>query len=526
MESPRKIKRIVVLGGGTAGMISAVAIKRNLPDIELTVVRSTKMGVIGVGEGTIPSVPHFLHRFAGIDKLEFHREVRPTIKLGIRYLWGPRPYFHYTFSPQLMAPNKNFEHQKGFYCDEEFDFADTNSALMEHDKVCFRRPNGMPRYNPNHAYHLENRKFVGFMEKVTDRMGINKVDAIVEHVIQDENGIRGLFLDNGQTCEADFFVDCSGFKGLLIGETLNEEWVEFNNALYCDSAVVGGWERTPDDVLHPFTTAETMKHGWAWKIEHDEIINRGYVFCSKFVSDDEAEAEFREKNPKLGETRVIRFNAGVRRRSWVKNVFALGNSAGFVEPLEATSIGMICDAALHMVKALKGSGGMLLDPQRTVANRVAFKNWEIIRDFLALHYRFNHRYDTPFWKACLNDVPLGDAQEIVDYYREVGPDLSLFTTELKRDFFTAEGYLAMLVGQKVPYRNNIEIPSEQRNRWTEFKTALGNAASNGVDMQKYLELERTVGVEISNNAMDRKLHKRQQVNPVGQGYQTGELNWH
>ncbi len=523
-ETP--IQKIVVLGGGSAGFLAGVAIAQQLPQVELVIVRSTKMGVIGVGEGTIPSVVQFLHRFLNLEMREFNQAVRPSIKLGIRYLWGQRPFFHYTFSPQLTQLHPRLPLPKGYFCQDNFEYADLNSALMNFDKVCLRRPNGTPKFNPNFAYHLENKQFVDYFEQLADQLGIQKIDAIVERVDADDSGVTALHLDNGQAISGELFIDCSGFRAELVGKVLKEPFVDFHNALFCDRAVVGGWQRTDADPYHPYTTAETMDAGWAWQIEHDELVNRGYVFCSKFLDDDQAVAEFCEKNPKVEQPRVIRFRAGVHRRTWVKNVVAIGNSAGFVEPIEATAIGMICDAVSRLVRGISVSDLRMLDIQRKIFNRIVFKNWEIIRDFLALHYKFNDRLDTEFWRHCRQYVPLGDAQELVDYYREVGPDFGFLTVELKRDFFTAEGYLAMLLGQRVPYRRQVDIDATMSAQWATFKRNLTQAASAGMGMQDYLALLRNTPLDQSALAGNGARAISGPGMPTSEDARAGELNWH
>lgn len=523
----RQIKKIVVLGGGTAGFLSALALNRSLAEIEVVLVRSTKMGVIGVGEGTIPSVVHFLHQFLEIDTFDLYKKVSASPKLGIRYLWGKRPYFNYTFSGQLVSPHRQMRRPRGYYCDEAFDFADLNAALMNNDHVCMRFPDGAPRHNPNVAYHLENKSFVAYLESMAVREGIEMIDDKVDDVICDESGVQTLLLESGQQLHGDFFIDCSGFRAELIGKALQEERIDFGNALFCDRAVVGGWERT-DETYHPYTTAETMDAGWCWKIEHDHLINRGYVFCSQFISEDESVAEFQRKNPRAGDPRVIQFDSNVVQRSWVQNVVAIGNAAGFVEPLEATSIGMICDASLRLSKALAASGGRILSSQRDIFNRITQKNWTIIRDFLALHYKFNNRLDTPFWQAARQDVCLGDAQSYVDYFRDVGPDFRILNTELKRDFFTAEGYLVMLVGQQVPYSREFEISKQELTAWSQFKQTINGVAAKGCSVPEFLKLARSENPHelFKLKRPTSKAGTRNTNARVGESVNSGELTWH
>jgi tryptophan halogenase len=518
-SQPAKIRRVVVLGGGTAGFLAALAISRHVPDITVTVVRSKRLGVIGVGEATIVSIIPFLHRYLGLDSRMFHQRVRPSVKLGIRFLWGKRPWFHYTFSRQLSEPDPALQYPRGYFCRDEFDFADLPSALMTHNKVCMKRIDGRPALTSSFAYHLENRTFVDFLETIAEERGIPKIDDELAGVEKGPNGIKALVLKSGQRVEGDLFIDCSGFRSELLGKAMNEEFVSFKKALFCDRAIVGIWERT-DDPYHPFTTAETMDAGWCWKIEHDEIINRGYVYCSAFLTDEQAEREFRAKNPKIDKVWFLDFPAGARRRSWVDNVVAIGNAAGFIEPLESTAIAMICDSVAHVVRSLQASDGVIEPVMRDNYNRIFFHNWEIFRDFLSIHYRFNDRLDTPFWQAARNDVCLGDIKPAIDYYKAVGPDLRLLNYDFKRDAFSTEGYLVLLVGQQVPYRRQIRIDAGQAEMWRERRRDLDRRARGGMDMAECLADLRANGLP--------GYGPTSATDPAGDrfGKDFGELFWH
>lgn len=489
------VRHIVVLGGGTAGLLAALAIERHLPQIRVTVVRSSQLGIIGVGEGTVPSIVRFLHDYLSIDSKTFHQTVRPSLKLGLRFLWGKRSHFHYSFSPQFSAPVPGLPHAKGWYCNDDLAYADICSALMDADKSCLKRIDGRPRFVGPFAYHLENERLVGFLETLTDNARIEKIDDVVVRVKQREAGIESLELESGRSVRADLFVDCSGFRSELLGRSLSERFVDFSNTLLCDRAVAGGWPRT-HEIYKPYTTAETMRAGWCWQIEHDELINRGYVYSSRFIDDAEAEKEFREKCPRLTETRTIRFRTGVHERTWVKNVVALGNAAGFVEPLEATAIGMMCDGISLLVRALQSAHGRLLDIHRDNYNRYVWDSWQTVRDFLALHYKFNDRLNSPFWQAANEETTLGRAQHLVDYFRAGGPDFRFLDRELRTDMFTSEGYLAMLLGQGVAF--NAPAEPLETERWKQFKMDLQRQASAGMDMHQCLSSLRMNGLTKSD----------------------------
>ena len=205
-------------------------------------------------------------------------------------------------------------------------------------------------------------------------------------------------------------MDSTGFRSLLLGQTLDEPFVSFKPSLFCDRAVVGEWDRGPAEPIYPYTTAETMNAGWCWQIEHVHRVARGYVYSSDFVTDDLAEHEFRRKNPRVKATRLVRFVSGRRRYAWVKNVVAVGNASGFVEPLEATSLLVISHEAKMLTEILLETK---LDPAPAaqVYSIKSAVSWDAIRDFLSVHYRFNTRLDTPFWRACRSDVDLCRARK-------------------------------------------------------------------------------------------------------------------
>ncbi len=485
------IRKILVLGGGSAGFLTAITLRIKFPDVQVTLLRSQQIGIIGVGEGTTFTIPIYLHGYLGIDPKRFHQEVKPTYKLGIRFLWGPRPHFHYSFTSQLNARLSNLPKPNGYYCDELFDFADQNSALMNRDLAFIKQEDGGPLIETNVAYHLENRQLVEFLEKAGRAAGVEILDDTFQQVEQDDHGVKALHLQSGQSLSADLYVDCSGFRSELLAGAMEEPFHSFASSLFCDRAVIGGWPRHEEPVK-PYTTAETMNAGWAWQIEHDNIINRGYVYSSAFLSDDEAEQEFREKNPRVETTRIVKFISGRYRNTWVKNVVALGNASGFVEPLESTSLAVICDHAAALVKTINDSDREIRSSQVACYNRYSANNWDCIRRFLALHYKFNNRLDTPFWNHCRQETDLCDAQGIVDFYQANGPSLiwsqMLLETE---DPFGWEGYLTMLVGQRVPYHRIHKPTPEEVQRWEHYKQVLAQRTSQSMNMQEAVQIIRS-----------------------------------
>jgi tryptophan halogenase len=483
------IHNVTILGGGSAGFLSALAIKSKLPQLRVEVLRSPDIGIIGVGEGSTAAFTRFLHNFLVIDRAKFFEIARPTWKLGLKFIWGKRPSFNYTFGPglearsvpQLMYPN-------GYYCADNIEFTDPYSAMMSLNKA-FEQKDGLPVVHGSIAYHFENEKFVRYLELYARSIGVEIRDTNVTSVLTNENGVEGLMLDSGEKVTADLYVDASGFRSELLGKALAEPFISFNSTLFCDRAVVGGWDRGPDDqVIQPYTTCETMDSGWCWQIEHENRVNRGYVYSSAFISDNDAEMEFRRKNPKVSATRIVRFISGRYERAWVKNVVAVGNASGFVEPLEATALGIIGVQNWSMLDALTLSA---CDPgpmQRKLFNRFNAINWDSVRGFLGIHYRFNDRLETPFWKHCRQHTDLAGASDIAECYQEIGPDGSWGNVAINapHDQFTIGGYITMMAGMRVPFARKIDLSQSEMNKFEIVRSRCREMASRGMSVRDAL----------------------------------------
>jgi tryptophan halogenase len=483
------IRNILVLGGGSAGFLAAITLKHRLPQLPVTVLRSKEIGIIGVGEGTTIPVMNHLHGYLGIGFADMHRVAQPTWKMGIRFLWGPRPYFDYALSRQLDVRFQGMSKVIGYYSGAVLDYG-AASALMTHNCVYPRRSDGLPHITSDPAYHIENELFVAFLEKAAQQRGVDVLDDTVTEVRQNEAGITALELESGRALTADLYIDCSGFRSVLLGQALAEPFVSFKRSLFVDRAVVGGWQRD-DEPIKPYTTAETMDSGWCWQIEHEFRINRGYVYSSDFVSDADAEQEFRAKNPKVTSTRIVKFVTGRHEQAWVKNVVAMGNSSGFVEPLESTSLGAICFDCHALAESLADADLEVRPTQVGQYNKRSAYLWDMIRDFLAIHYKFNTRLTTPFWRACVQDTDLCGAEEFVAFYRENGPS-TLWRNQLldARNPFGFDGYLSMMIGMNIPYRKTFQ-PTEQEQRvWDQLYQRMQTVASQGVTVKEALGVVR------------------------------------
>jgi tryptophan halogenase len=486
------IRHVVVLGGGSAGLLAALSLKTRLPQLSVRVIHSREIGIIGVGEGSTADLPNHLHGFLGIDPADFHARAKPTWKLGVHFEWGPRRSFDYTFTKTFVGSAPGLSRTLGYYAWDDCDALDLNSALMAEGKAFKRLPNGAPLIGRNIAYHMENADFVAALEFYAQARGVSFTEGRMKSVERGPEGVAALVLESGERISADLFVDASGFRSELLGAALGESFESFDDALFCDRAVAGGWERSTEPVL-PCTRAETMDAGWAWQIEHAAHVNRGYVYSSAFISDDEAEAEFRRKNPKVQKTRVVKFRSGHYPCSWSGNVVAIGNSAGFVEPLEATALFVISNACRALVHALADSECVPSRSLRESYNRIVARMWNEIRDFLAIHYRYNTRLDTPFWQHCRTATALHGAERIVDYYQENGPSTA-FACDLltpETSIFQLEGFYALLLGQKVPHQRVRPLTSEEQQKLAGLRWANLAAARDGLSVMESLAVVRS-----------------------------------
>lgn len=488
------IHQVLVLGAGSAGLLAAISLKRKIPQLTVRVVRSPEIGVIGVGEGTTPNFPTHLFGYLGISRSQFYAAAEPTWKLGIRFLWGARSSFDITFEAQLDWRCDNLPLPNGFYCAEEFQGASLASSLMQHGKVFPRQPDGCPDIQPNHGFHIENKKLVETLEFLARSLGIEFIDGKVASSERGPQGIAAVVLEDRRRLEADFFIDASGFRSELLGKALEEPFVSFDRTLFCDRAVIGGWERTTEPI-QAYTTAEAMDSGWAWQIEHEHHINRGYVYASQSISDDQAAHEFLRKNPKAPSSpRIVKFRSGCHRRLWVDNVVAIGNSGGFVEPLEATALMVVCIQCRNLVDILLQSSLAPTPKLRDVYNDITHAGWTDIRDFLGLHYKLNSVNDSPFWRHCREDTDISALDPFLEFYAENGPT-AYCNYKLPRpsNAFGLEGYLVMLMGNSAPFKaRHIATPAE-KNTWLSRRASFDAIARSGLDVRQSLAYIRHPG---------------------------------
>ena len=365
---------------------------------------------------------------------------------------------------------------------------------MEEGRVFCRDPRagGAPDMSVPFGFHIENLKLVATLEAMAQELGVVFVEGKVSSTERGPAGIASLLLEDGRRLAADLFLDTSGFRSELLGRALEEPFVSYDRALFCDRAVIGGWARTTEPIL-PYTIAETMDAGWAWQIEHEHHINRGYVYCSQAISDEAACEEFLRKNPQAPQSpRVVKFRSGRYRRAWVENVVAIGNAAGFVEPLEATALGVIALQCQTLVTFLADAGLRPTPTLRALHNGVSAESMDSTRDFLALHYKLNTRIDNDFWRHCRADTDMGALGPLLTFYRENGPMAAArYTLATQLNPFGIEGHLAMLIGNRAPHDAPHRATETECAAWGQIRSGLRAQAGQGMTMAQALATTRS-----------------------------------
>jgi len=486
-----QIGTVVIAGGGSAGFLTALSFRVLVPQIEVVVVHSPEIPVIGVGESTTAAFSQFLHAQLGIDRGEFLREVQPSWKLGLRLEWGdPRDtHFNYPFDRFLDHDVANLPRVKAFYCLQDMEDCSHFAAMMDRGLAPCAVRDGHGVVDPRATYHIKNEAFIAYLEKKSRQLGVRVIEGEIKETTRDESGnLRDLVLKDGREVSGDFFIDCTGFRSLLLEQTMGVRRVSFGDALFCDAAVIGSWQRPEEDEdIRPYTTVETMDHGWCWRIDFLDVVTRGYVFSTAFCTPEEAMKEMKAKNPQLGDDlRSIHFPSFRCEHYWKGNVAAVGNASGFVEPLEATALHLIIQQIWNLTGALRDGDYRPSSALRALENRRFQECWDDTRDFLALHYRYNGRSDTPFWRHCREHTPLGGAEELVRVYSETGPAASLKTLFPATSIFGYDGFVTMLLGQRVPTKARTRLTAEESGHWNAHRDRIRNSIKAALPMKPAL----------------------------------------
>lgn len=391
--------KVVIAGGGTAGWLAAYSLVTRLGNLlDITLVESDQIGTVGVGEATIPTMRTF-HRLVGIDEQEFMAATQATFKLGIMFdNWGKEgdSYFH-SFGEigqrswmaefhefWLEAKAQGFGGSLDDYC-LELKAAKANKFATQIGKKPL-----------NFAYHLNATAYASYLRKKSEIAGVKRIEGRIEQVENNEIGnISAIVLDKGEKITGDVFIDCTGFRGLLIGDNLQVKYEDWSHWLAADSAMAVQTESV--EPPRPYTRTIAHPGGWQWRIPLQNRVGNGIVYSSQFLSDDEARKTLMGNltGPAITEPRQIRFKTGRREQAWHKNCIAIGLSSGFLEPLESTSIHLITTALLRLMKLFPFGGNT--ERLAEQYNREAKTEAETIRDFIILHYHLTERDDSPFW---------------------------------------------------------------------------------------------------------------------------------
>lgn len=447
------IKNIVIVGGGTSGWMSAAALSKVLgEDYRIQLVESDEIGIIGVGEATIPMIQLF-NKTVGIDEAEFLRETQGTFKLGIEFVnWGKLGdrYMHGFGKVGRDLGTIKFE-QYWFMANamgHKSDLAEYSITRMAALANKFLPPQADAPNSPlseiAYAYHFDASLYAKYLRKVCEERGVQRVEGkIVEVKQRQENGfVESVVLASGMEVSGDLFIDCSGFRGLLIEEALKTGYEDWTHWLPCDRAVAVPCK--PASPLLPYTRSTAHRAGWQWRIPLQHRIGNGHVYSSAHVSDDEAIATLLTNldGKPLADPRVIKFTTGMRKKAWNKNVVAVGLSGGFLEPLESTSIHLVQAAIAQLLDFFPDQSFN----QREIDeyNRLSRFQFESIRNFIILHYHINQRSDSPFWQDCASMSVPESLKEKIALFENKGR-----TTRFDGELFSEVAWLQVMAGQNL-----------------------------------------------------------------------------
>jgi len=440
------LTKVVIAGGGTAGWMTAAALSSLLgKNLDITLIESDDIPVVGVGEATIPPLLTF-HQLLKIDEREFMKATHATFKLGISFENWRQPgheYFHSfgsTGQDCWAATFHNFwlkAKQDGY--DAEFEAYCLEIQAARKNRFARLSDNSL-----NYAYHFDASLYAQFLRKISEAKGVNRREGMIKRVEQhsDNGHIKALHLKDGGIVEGDLFIDCTGFRGLLIEQTLNAGYEDWSHWLPCDKAVAVQTEMQGE--LTPFTRSTAHDSGWGWRIPLQSRVGNGLVYSSKYLSDDEAKQRLLDgvEGKLLNEPRVIPFKAGRRRKTWLKNCVAIGLSSGFIEPLESTSIHLIQRAIVRLAQLFPSQGIKAADVAEF--NRQSESETNYIRDFIILHYKVTDRSDSEFWRYCKNMEVPSSLQRRIDLFADCG---RVFREDV--DLFLENSWVQVMMGQGI-----------------------------------------------------------------------------
>ncbi|HSX50999.1 MAG TPA: tryptophan halogenase family protein [Cellvibrio sp.] len=453
MNYKTQVRKVVIVGGGTAGWMAAASLSKLLgKSIHVTLVESDEISTVGVGEATVPPLI-LLNRYLDINEQEFLAFVKGTIKLGISFEnWKNinENYIHpfgYTGRDTWAASFQHFW-RRGMDVGVNYPLGDYS---IEYEAALQNKFAHMPNSALTYAYHLDAGFYAKFLRQIAEKAGAVRIEGKIEQVVLDETQyIKSIKLASGELIDGDLFLDCSGFRGLLIEQALHTGYEDWSHWLPCDSAIAVQTESVRAPV--PYTRSIAHHAGWQWQIPLQHRVGNGLVYCSRYMSDDEAKKMLLDKveGKLISEPKIIKFRTGQRRQHWNKNCVALGLASGFIEPLESTSIHLIQRGITRLIQMFPHDGIFACDIDEY--NEQMKTEVLSVRDFVIMHYHLTEREDSAFWRYCKN-MPIPESlKHRISLFKETG---KLFV-ESPYKLFAEPSWLHVMVGQGVvPERHHI-----------------------------------------------------------------------
>jgi tryptophan halogenase len=477
--SKKPVKKVVIVGGGTAGWMAAAAISKLIgKHIDVTLIESDAIGTVGVGEATIPTMIT-LHRLLKIDERDFMKSVQGTFKLGISFENWKNVNENYIHSFGFTGKDcwaAGFQHfwLKGKEQGISSEFGDYCNELQaaKQNKFAVIPQNGL-----NYAFHMDAGLYANYLRKIAELNNCKRIEGMITKVGTDSKtgNISHVNLESGQTIEGDLFIDCSGFMGLLIDKALHTGYDDWSHYLPCDSAVAVQTQSVAEPI--PYTRSIAREAGWQWRIPLQHRVGNGLVFCSKYLSDEQATQTLLSniEGEPLTKPRIIKFRTGQRHKHWNKNCVALGLAAGFLEPLESTSIHLIQRGIIRLLQLFPTQGISQVDVDEFNAQMTEeFLN---VRDFIVLHYHVTERDDTAFWRHCKSmQIPSTLAHRI-ELFKESG---RIFQKD--NDVFAENSWSQVMLGQGImpeQYHPIVNMMTDQELE--NFLHGIKGAVDNMVD---------------------------------------------
>lgn len=447
----KKVRDVLVLGGGTAGWMVAAALSKLLPaEYSIKLVESEQIGTVGVGEATLPHLRAFNQRL-GIDETEFMRATNATFKLGIEFSnWGQQgqAYIHPFGEYGAKYQGIDFHHLwlKQFMEGKAKPICEYSVAVQAaaHNKFSF------PHCDPSniastfgYAYHIDAGKYARYLRQFAEKNGVQRIEGkIADVIVRNSDGfVQSVVHENGMRINADLFIDCSGFRALLLEKALNVGYEDWSHWLPCNRAVAIACEHSSPPLS--YTKAIARDAGWQWRIGLQNRLGNGHVYCDSFVNSQQAEDTLIQNlsGAPITEPNHLRFVAGKRKQAWSKNCVSIGLSSGFLEPLESTSIYLIQANIMKLFELFPSNSKMQV--QSDEFNRCFDNEMCRIRDFLILHYHATHREDTEFWQYVKHMSIPDSLQQKMDIYQQTGHILPY-----QHGLFLAQSWLAVYTGQQ------------------------------------------------------------------------------